>query len=226
MHKNHRERIKNKFINHGVESLESHEILEFLLFWSIPRRDTNVIAHRLIDKFGSISAVFDAPYGLLLEIEGIGENSAILLKLIPNLARIYQEDKYLIGKQVPSLGSCCDKLALKFLGYTEEVVAIMLFDSKGKPIFDGVINKGSINAVEIYSRRIIELITLYSASSIILAHNHPSGVALPSKGDIDSTNKLNSILTTMGVVFIDHIIVADGDYVSMKQENISEAFRR
>ena len=224
MHENHRKRVRKRFIDYGIESLEPHEILELILFWSIPRRDTNVIAHKLINKFGSISAVFDAPYKMLLEVDGLGTNSAILLKLIPSLARVYQEDKYLIDKKVPDLESCCDKLVLKFLGRTDEAVAIMLFDSKGKPIFDGIINTGSVSAVEIYSRRIIELISSYSAASIILAHNHPSGIALPSKEDIISTDKLSLVLKSMGVIFIDHIIVADGDYVSMRQDGLGKTF--
>ena len=224
MHSNHRNRVRNKFLKYGIDAFEPHEIIEFLLFWSISRKDTNVIAHNLINKFGSISAIFDASYKSLLEVEGIGENSAILLKLIPQLSRIYQENKFLIGKKVPTLEKCYDKLVLKFIGRTDEAVAIMLFDSKGKIVFDGIINKGSVNAVEIYSRKIVELISHYYATSIILAHNHPSGIALPSKSDILSTDKLNVILESMQVKFIDHIIVADNDYISMAQDKIGKTF--
>ena len=151
MHSNHRNRFRKKFLKYGIDSFDSHEIIEFLLFWSISRKDTNIIAHDLINKFGSISAIFDASYRSLLEVNGIGENSAILLKFIPQLARIYQESKFLIGKKVPTLEECYDKLVLKFIGRTEEVVAIMLLDSKGKIVFDGIVNKGNVNAVEIYS---------------------------------------------------------------------------
>lgn len=224
MHSNHRNRVRNKFLKYGIDAFEPHEIIEFLLFWSISRKDTNVIAHNLINKFGSISAIFDASYKSLLEVDGIGENSAILLKLIPQLSRIYQENKFLIGKKVPTLEKCYDKLVLKFIGRTDEAVAIMLFDSKGKIVFDGIINKGSVNAVEIYSRKIVEFISHYYATSIILAHNHPSGIALPSKSDILSTDKLNVILESMQVKFIDHIIVADNDYISMAQDKIGKTF--
>lgn len=224
MHSNHRNRVRKKFLKYGIDSFEPHEIIEFLLFWSIPRKDTNVIAHDLINKFGSISAVFDASYKSLLEVDGIGENSATLLKLIPQLSRIYQESKFLVGKKTPTLEECYDKLVLKFIGRTDEAVAVMLFDSKGKIVFDGIVNKGSVNAVEIYSRKIVELISHYYATSIILAHNHPSGIALPSKSDILSTDKLNVILESMRVKFIDHIIVADNDYISMAQDRIGETF--
>lgn len=177
-----------------------------------------------MDKFGSISAIFDAPIRLLMEVENIGESCALFLKLMPNICRIYQEDKYLIGRKVLSLEECYSKLVLKFTGRTNEAIAIMLFDSKGKIVFDGIINYGSINAVEVYSRKIIELVSIYSATSIILAHNHPSGVAIPSRGDIQSTDELSRILKSMRVTVIDHIIVADGDYVSMKECKIGETF--
>lgn len=224
MHSNHRNRVRKKFLKYGIDSFEAHEIIEFLLFWSISRKDTNVIAHELMNKFGSISAIFDASYKSLLEVNGIGENSATLLKFIPQLSRVYQENKFFIGKKVPTLEECYDKLVLKFIGRTEEAVAIMLFDSKGKIVFDGIVNQGNVNAVEIYSRKIVELISHYYATSIILAHNHPSGIALPSKADILSTDKLNIILESMRVKFIDHIIVADNDYISMAQDKIGKTF--
>lgn len=224
MHSNHRDRVRKKFLKYGIDFFEPHEIIELLLFWSIPRKDTNIIAHDLIKKFGSISAVFDASYKSLLEIDGIGENSATLLKLIPQLARVYQESKFLVDKKAPTLEECYDKLVLKFIGRTDEAVAIMLFDSKGKIVFDGIVNQGSVNAVEIYSRKIMELISHYYATSIILAHNHPSGIALPSKSDILSTDKLNNVFGSMRVTFIDHIIIADNDYISMAQDKIGKTF--
>ena len=224
MHIGHRERLKQRLIKYGIDNFEPHEILEILLFWAVPRKDTNILAHRLIEKFGSITAVFDAPFKVLKEVKGIGENSALLIKLIPQLSRIYQDNKYLINQAVPTLNECYDKMVLKFIGRTEEAVAIMLFDSKGKVVYDGVINQGSVNAVEIYSRKIVELISAYFATSIIIAHNHPSGIALPSREDIKSTDKLSVILQSMNVSFIDHIIVADGDFVSMRQDKMGQAF--
>lgn len=224
MHSDHRKRVRNKFMKYGIDAFEPHEVLEFLLFWAIPRKDTNILAHKLINKFGSIAAVLDAPYNSLLEIDGIGESTAIFLKLLPSIARVYEEEKFLIKSKIPSMEECCHKLVLKFIGRNEEAVALMLFDSKGKIVFEGIINKGSVNAVEIYSRRIVELISSYFATSLILAHNHPSGVAIPSKEDIRSTDKLARILESMHVKFLDHIIVADDDYVSMMQCHISSAF--
>ena len=113
---------------------------------------------------------------------------------------------------------------LKFTSRTEEMIAVALLDAKGKLIYDGIVAKGSVNSVDIYVRKIIELIVLYNASSLIMAHNHPSGLALPSESDVESTKRLNVIFKIMNVKFLDHIIVADGDYVSLKESGMCEFF--
>ena len=108
-------------------------------------------------------------------------------------------------------------LVRKFIGRCEEVVAIVLLDAKGKILFDGVINKGSVNGVDLYVRKMIELVTLYRASSLIIAHNHPSGIAVPSPEDLKSTERIYNLFRSMSVSLLDHIIVADGDYISLRQ---------
>ncbi len=224
MHEGHRQRIRKKFISHGLDNFEDHEVLELMLFYAVPRKDTNEIAHRLLNTFGSIPAIFDAPINLLKEVEGIGESVAIFVKLIPELTRLYSERKFSTVNHSMELKSLCDKLSLKFIGRTIEAVAVMLFDAKGKIIYDGIVNKGSVNAVEMYSRKIIELVVLYNACSIILAHNHPSGVAVPSQADVESTRHLSRVLRNMRVTLLDHIIVADDDYVSMRDCGLDEVF--
>lgn len=226
MHSGHRKRLRDKFEKYGLDCFDDHEVLELLLFWAIPRKDTNLVAHELINKCGSFSAVLDASVNLLTEVKDVGKCCALFLKLIPQISRRYQEDKFWTNKKVPTLDDCFSKLVLKFIGRTSEAVAIMLFDAKGKIVFDGIVNEGSINAVEVYSRRIIELISSCSATSMIIAHNHPSGVAIPSQGDIDTTNSLYLMIKSMRVTLIDHIIVADDDYVSMKDCNLSIAFEK
>lgn len=226
MHEGHRQRIRKKFISHGLDNFEDHEILELMLFYAIPRKDTNEIAHRLIDTFGSIPAIFDAPINLLKEVEGVGESVAIFIKLIPELTRVYSERKFSTPNCCSlELKSLCDRLSLKFIGRTVEIVAVMLFDAKGKIIYEGIVNKGSVNAVEMYSRKIIELVVMYNACSLILAHNHPSGVAVPSQADLDSTKHLNKVLHSMRVTLLDHIIVADDDYISMRDCGLDEVFK-
>lgn len=224
MHDGHRSRIRKRFMLNGFDGFEDHEILELALFYAIPRKNTNVIAHELLNRFGTVDAVFDAPINMLKEIEGVGESAVIFIKMISGLARIYMERKFKNDEKAPEISDINDRITLKFIGRSEELVVVVLFDAKGKVIYEGVVNKGTVNAVDIYARKIIELIVLYNASSVILAHNHPSGFAVPSVEDIESTAKLNKILQSMHVSLLDHIIVADGDYVSLRECGIKDVF--
>lgn len=224
VHEGHRKRLKKRFLNYGIESFELHQILELMLFYAIPRRDTNAIAHQLLEKCGSFSAVFDAPIQLLTKIPGITESVGIYIKMISEVFRIYNEDKFSHKSEIFDLRKASKSLALKLIGRKEECIAIILLDAKGKIVFNGVISSGSVNTIGVCSRRIIELISNYVASGILLAHNHPSGIAVPSKEDLFSTRKLKKIFDTMNVCFLDHIIVADDDYVSMRESGITEIF--
>lgn len=217
MHQGHRERMRKKFLLNGFDNFEDHEILEFMLFYAIPRKDTNEIAHLLIEKFGSIDAILDAPINLLKEVSGIGESAAIFIKMISSLARIYVERKNNSKNDYTDESDLNHRIALKFIGRMEETVAAILLDAKGKIIYEGIVSKGSVNSVDIYLRKIIELITLYNASSILIAHNHPSGIAVPSQEDITTTKNLATIFKGMNINFLDHIIVADHDFVSLKE---------
>lgn len=219
MHTGHRERMKKKYILDGIDKFHEHEILEMILYYAIPRKNTNEIAHCLIKRFGNLASVFDAPFSLLKETAGVGESAAILIKLIPDLTRAYMDCKTEKCKESLTIKEACDKLALQFLGRNEEVVGIMLLDAKNKPIYCGIINKGTVNSVDLYARKIIELVVMYNASAGIIGHNHPSGLAIPSREDLTSTRKLQLIFQNMGIKLIDHIIVADGDYVSLISSN-------
>lgn len=215
-HNGHRDRLRKKFLDNSFDGLETHEILELMLYYAIPRKDTNPIAHKLIDSFGSISAVFDAPIDKLKE-QGISENCAIYLKLIPQICRMYMEDKHNNSDKIIDIDNIGENLKYKFVGRDYEAVVLLLLDSKHKEVFCGVVNKGSVSACEVYVRKIIELAVQYNAKFAVLAHNHPSGVALPSNADILTTKKVYQALRLIDVVLIDHIIVADDDYVSLKE---------
>lgn len=224
MHEGHRSRLKKKFLLNDMDYFEDHEALELILFYAIPRKNTNEVAHNLLKKFGSLDKILDAPIKILQEVEGVGESAAILIKSISSVIRIYLERKYSDSNNCLPLPKLNDRLMLKFTSRTEEMIAVALLDAKGKLIYDGIVAKGSVNSVDIYVRKIIELIVLYNASSLIMAHNHPSGLALPSESDVESTKRLNVIFKIMNVKFLDHIIVADGDYVSLKESGMCEFF--
>ena len=221
-HSQHRLRLKAKFLKNNLDEFENHEALELLLFYAIPRKDTNPLAHKLLDEFGSISAVIDAPIDSLKKA-GLSEHSAILLKFTPQFYRVYLDDKHNNEDKIIDIDNVGDKFIKKFIGRDYEAVVLMLLDAKMKEIFCGVINKGSVNACELYLRKIIENTVLYNASYVIIAHNHPSGIALPSQQDLISTKKIASALNIIGVKLLDHIIVADDDYVSISQSQILES---
>ena len=222
LHDGHRERIRKRYFENGVDGMQPHEVLELALFYAIPRKNTNVIAHELLNKFGTISAVFDAPLKLLEEVDGIGRSAAKFIKLIPELSRIYMEDKYNNDDNIVTDDAICDRICLKLLNRTDEMVAAVLLDAKGKLVYDGIVSKGTINSVDICIRKIVELVMTYNACSIVIGHNHPSGMAIPSNDDITTTKKLFQILSTMKVTLLDHIIVADNEYTSLRDSEISE----
>lgn len=215
-HDGHRRRMLETFLASGIDGMHQHEILEMLLFFAIPRRDTNETAHLLIETFGSISAVFDAPVEELVKVEGIGMNAASLIKMIPQLARAYLSDSHnpVIITSFEDAAAC---LLPKFIGRTKETVFLLCLDNKNKVIACLKVGEGSVNSTEISTRRIAELAMKYNAAAIVMAHNHPGGTAIPSKDDIATTKKLIDFCSGIGMPLLDHLVVSDGDYVSMAQ---------
>lgn len=215
IHDGHREKMRQRFLKGGLESYADHEALELLLYYAIPRRDTNPIAHALMDRYGSLSAVLTAPVEDLQRVEGIGESAAILLKLVPQLsrkARIADVEQETVLNSTERAGAY---LLERFADERNEVVYQLCLDRKGKLLACKRLGEGSVTNAELDLRKVMENAILTSASAIILAHNHPSGLALPSKEDYTATDRVKMALHTIGVELVDHIIVADGDFVSM-----------
>ncbi len=221
IHANHRERVRNAFLADGFnENTPEHKVLEMLLFYSIPRKDTNELAHKLINRFGSLAAVLDAPVNELLKIKGVGENTVALLKLIMPVARVYMNSKNIFCQaKTESFSEILDSIANRYIGITEETVIMTSFSNSGKILGSDVIGKGDVASVGISIRRIIETVVSRNATSVIISHNHPSGNAIPSASDIAITEKITEALSNIDVKLIDHLIVADGDYVSMRQSS-------
>lgn len=214
IHKGHRQRVREKFLKSEFNSMHPHEILEFLLFFALRQGDTNPIAHELINEYGTLTGVFDAPYDDLLKIKGLGENSAILLKMIAPLAREY------MSSSVENFSITSTKLAVEFLkpqfiGRVDETVVLTVLDNKSSVIKSDIIHVGSVNSVNVNVRKIVEYCFKYNASAIILAHNHPNGIAIPSNADIITTKKLKDAVELLGIKFLDHIVIGANDFVSM-----------
>ncbi len=219
LHKGHRERLKQTFLTNGFDGFAPHNILELILFYSIPMKDTNALAHNLISVFGSLSNVFDAPYEELLKIKGISPNTAILIKMIPQLCTIYFKEKAQNGTYngkdlTEKIGK---ELVARCIAETDEVVYLICLDNKLNPIYFDIIDRGTVDTVKIVVRKIVEIAIRFNSSAVILAHNHPRGIAMPSKQDRDTTNFIYRTLSALSIKLLDHIIVSGENYCSMAQ---------
>lgn len=221
VHGGHRKRMKDRFKSHGLDNFDDHNVLELLLFYAMPRRDVNPLSHILLDHFGSLSAVFDASYDELMKIDGIGDNAASLIKLIPAISRRYMVSKTSIENVLVTTKDIGKYLVPRFVGLCEEVVYLTCLDAKNKVISCSLVSKGSVNAAHISTRSILENALRHNASSIILAHNHTSGIAIPSTEDKVTTKKLSEVLRAAGIYFRDHIIVGGEDFVSLRDSDIT-----
>lgn len=221
IHKGHRDRMKSKFLKNGLESFENHEILELLLYYSIARRDTNPIGHELLERFGSISGVFDANYEELMSVKGISEHSAILIKMIPQLAKSYIESKQTKDAvSLTSMQEIYDFCRMLFVGKLNEEFYVICMDKRSEVITYRKISEGLIDETPVNMRKLVEIIVKSNASKVILTHNHPSGTALPSKSDILATKNIRTVLGGINVVLFDHIIVSKYETVSFAQMDI------
>lgn len=214
LHKEHRERVKNRFKKEGIEHFEPHNMLELLLFFSIPQGDTNELAHTLIREFGSFDRVLDADFDKLLNVSGVGKHTATLLTLIPQLLRYYVNSKNELDIIIPSSHVAGQYILPKYIGVNEETILILHLDAKKKLINTTSYTSGSMSFANIDIRQIVDAVLKNNSQHIIIAHNHPYGLAIPSQDDIKATMKIRDTLKTIGVILDDHIIVADNDYTS------------
>ena len=215
MHTGHRQRLKSRFIKDGLDSFEPHNALELLLFYALPQQDTNLLAHRLIEYFGSFSAVLDASVNDLTAVPGVGEHTAVLLSMIPQLGRMYLNDKVNDTCHITDTESAGRYMLPKFYGISHEVVYMACLDNRGKILACERISEGTINATHVTIRQMVDLAVRVRAATVILAHNHPQGFALPSQADIQTTLKIQSTLENIGITLQDHLIIAQDDFVSL-----------
>ena len=217
IHRGHREKMRQRFLKSGLEGFADHEALELLLFYAIPRQDTNPIAHRLMERYGSLSAVLSAPAEDLKKVEGIGECAAVLLKAAGQIAQKARLSDATAQRPLTDVEAVGAYLLERYAGETHEMLYELCLDQKGKLLACKRLSEGSASSAALDIRKVVENAILTSASAVILAHNHPSGIALPSDDDCAATTRAARALQTIGVTLADHIVVADDDFVSMAQ---------
>lgn len=216
IHEGHRSRLKKRFYEHGLESFTDIEALELLLFYAVPRRDTNEMAHRLLDFFGSYRAVMEADAYELAQVPGVGESAAGLIRLVAELGRRYGIAERKEGRIITSSKAAGEYLLPLYAFQKDELVYVLSLDSRSMVKRCRSIARGMSARVDFSVRDIIEAALKDNTTRMIVSHNHLSGTALPSASDIDTTKKLKSALALIGVELIDHIIVCDGDFVSLR----------
>ena len=217
IHSGHRQRLKDRFRREGLDNFDELYVLELLLFYCIPRADTNPLAHRLLDHFGSLTAVLDASVEELEKIDGLGKNASTFLSLITQVGRYYQVKRSEPGEILRTLEQCGNYLVPYFFGRERETVFILCLDAKCKVLCCKMVGEGSVNSANIPVRRVVEIALNANATTVVLAHNHPSGLAIPSADDIQTTYKVASALNAVEITLADHIVVSKDDFVSIVQ---------
>ena len=204
----------------GIDHFEEHQILEMLLFYAIPRRDTNEIAHGLIKEFKDLAGVLDAKIEDLEKVEGMGGNSATLLSLMGPLSRRYQSCKFKGKHQLNSSQKAGEYAMHLFTDVRYECFYLICLNNQNQVRHAAKTFEGTINEAAVYPRVVVETALKHHASSVILAHNHPGGSLKPSQGDIQVTKRIKEALDAIDIKVIDHIIVGDNRYYSFAEDRL------
>ena len=221
VHQGHRERLRQEFISLGAESFSEVRALELLLFYAVSRRDTNPLAHALLEEFGSLDGVFSASVENLCRVDGVGESTAVLIRLIPELYRKSESARNKRERKVIDSTAAAAQLARScFAGEGSERFLLFCLDA-GKALKKQVeVSRGVVNSVNVDVRRTAELALKNNASACIIAHNHPDGDVSPSEEDRLVTRRLSEALGVLGIPLLDHIIVSGEDTFSFLDAGI------
>ena len=218
-HAGHRKRMRERFKASAPASFAPHELLEMLLYHTNARGDTNETAHALIEAFGSIEGVFDADRTRLESVFGVGEGAALFLSLVGELAKRYTAEKLSAGTARPAALDTPEKLAAfllpRFIGATKELAYALLLDNSLRPLDCFPIGDGTVSGVSISVRIVAERAYTKHAAAVVLAHNHPNGLALPSSDDLTLTHRLKEALDLLEIPLLEHFIFSDKSYIPL-----------
>ena len=212
LHSGHRSRMKQKYLRLGADAFSDHELLEMLLFNSIPRSDTNETAHKLIERFGSLEGVFNSEKELLLSVDGIGESSAMLISLVDDIYKRIAKKPVSKKKKYKTLSNVGELLSSLYLGARKEYFSALFFTSSMELIDVAIISDGSDTEAAVTPSRIAREAVLKNAAGVIIAHNHLSECTLLSSADRRITNMVEATLSAIGVPLIEHIVVTPAGY--------------
>ena len=221
LHAHHRQRMRERAMRNGYTDFADHELLEMLLQQTIPRADTNPIAHALLDRFGSVRAAMDASVADLCGVAGIGNTSALQIKLTVELLRRYERDSLEQHTCYNTLARVVRFLFPYFVGKSVETLYLMILNNRMNLIRCEQISEGTVNCTDSSVRKITQLVLANNGGCVVLAHNHPNGIATPSSMDLDMTDTLNNYLQTLGIPLVEHIVFADRRYMPIMRQHCS-----
>ena len=228
VHKGHRQRLKNEILSYDdAAKIPPEKLLEMLLFYGIPQKDTAYIARDMLKRFGGLAGVFEADIDSLTEVKGMTRNAASLIKLMRPIGRAYLLAKYDENVTLKTFEEIGRYIQVKFFNLQAEAFCILCLNRLGEVIYFELISDGGIDSVGVSTRLIVEKVLKTKATAVVIAHNHPGAIALPSAQDIVITEQIALALASVDVNLVDHIILSDDDYVSMAQsERFSQIFNK
>lgn len=219
MHDGHRDRMRERFVATGADGFSEHELLEMLLYYSIPRRNTNDIAHTLINTFGSLDGVMSASVNDLMQVDGIGKTSALLISITNELMRKCNASDS-SNKRIITINDAVNYFSKVMRGLVGETVYLMCLDIRYKIISCTKVADGSFDAVPIDVRKIVKLALAANSPHVILAHNHPAGNPRPSVEDVKATQRVMSALSPLSINMIDHVIISPNGFYSFSAQSL------
>jgi DNA repair protein RadC len=219
-YKDHRQRLKQKFAESGIDAFHDYEVLELLLSYAIPRKDVKPLAKKLLHEFGSLKSVVDAEAGSLEKINGISSHTAILIKLIKEMGTLYLKEK---AKEKPQIN--CTSELLNYCktymgGLKDEQFCVIYLNAQNRITEIEAIEEGIVNQAVVYPRKVLENALKRKASAIILVHNHPSGHVKPSDADVRLTKTIQETARILDIIVHDHIIIGENRFFSFREEGL------
>ncbi|MCK5655098.1 MAG: DNA repair protein RadC [Candidatus Aureabacteria bacterium] len=216
----HRKRVRKKYLKNGIDGWHDYEVLEFLLFFAVSRKDTKPISKELLKKFKTLGGVLDASSDELRKVKGIGKNAASLMKLVREVTSLYLKRKVEGRAVFPSPGAVYDYLKVSMQGLRDEVFKVIYLDASNRFIESEIMSRGVVNKAAVYPRKIVENALKKNAVSVIISHNHPSGKLVPSNDDRRMTKMVSDALAVINIAVVDHVIVSSEGYFSFKENGL------
>ncbi len=220
IHKDHRQRVKKRFLKEGLENFDDIHVLELMLFYCVPRKDTNILAHKLLERFGTLFDVMNATPEQLRQVEGLGDGVITFIRFLREFERVCHQRKNQDQKVINSYSDIVRCLKDRFMNHRNELVYVICLDAKRRILCIEKVNEGTVNSASVPTRKMIELALSHNAAAVVLAHNHPGGEAVASQEDLSVTRYVRDALQAVDVELVDHVIFAENQYYSVTQKDL------